>query len=313
MRNSQTQLSDLISSDGSSHPPPINLSFWVMAARPRTLTISTTPVIVGTALAWAVERRIHWLAVLAALIASVFIQLGTNIHNDAADFERGGDGPDRIGPPRVTASGLLNADAVHRGAFICFAIAALMGVFLVFVGGWPILLVGVLSIAAGWGYTGGPLPVAYTPLGEVFCVIFFGLCGVGGTYFLCVGEINFPAMLAGLAVGLLVAAVLLVNNHRDVVSDARVGRRTLPIVIGPALTVATFAGLMLLPFVLLPLIGRSLPHGQVWPALIALPLALTMIYRFAHEPRGPVFNRILVQTAQVEFVFSLLLSIGLFL
>ena len=117
--------------------------------------------------------------------------------------------------------------------------------------------------------------------------------------------------MAGLAIGSLVAAVLLVNNHRDVVSDARVGRRTLPIVVGPALTVAIFAALMLLPFALLPLIGRSLPHGQVWPALIALPLALAMIYRFAQEPRGPVFNRILVQTAQVEFAFSVLLSIGL--
>ncbi len=142
-------------------------------------------------------------------------------------------------------------------------------------------------------------------------MIFFGLGGVVGTYFLSTGQISSPAIVAGLAIGSLVAAVLLVNNHRDVVSDARVGRRTLPIVVGPALTVAIFAALMLLPFALLPLIGRSLPHGQVWPALIALPLALAMIYRFAQEPRGPVFNRILVQTAQVEFAFSVLLSIGL--
>jgi 1,4-dihydroxy-2-naphthoate octaprenyltransferase len=296
-----------------SRSAPSFLSSWVMAARPRTLTISSTPVMVGAALAWATEGRIHWLAVLAALIGSVFIQLGTNIHNDAADFRRGGDGPDRIGPPRVTASGLLSATAVNRGAIVCFAIAALMGVYLVFVGGWPILVLGVLSIAAGWAYTGGPLPIAYTPLGELFCVIFFGLGGVGGTYFLCTGQLSPPAVVAGLAIGLLVAAVLLVNNHRDVVSDARVGRRTLPIIVGTVLTVAIFAGLMLVPFVLLPLIGRSLPHGQVWPALIALPLALAMIYRFAREPRGPAFNRILVQTAQVQFAFSLLLSIGLFM
>ena len=138
------------------------------------------------------KDRVHWLAVLAALIGSVFIQLGTNIHNDAADFERGGDGPDRIGPPRVTSSGLLTATAVNRGAILCFAIAALMGVYLVFVGGWPILLLGILSIAAGWGYTGGPLPIAYTPLGELFCIIFFGLGGVGGTYFLCTGQITLP-------------------------------------------------------------------------------------------------------------------------
>lgn len=294
-----------------SQRTPTKLSFWVMASRPRTLTISATPVIVGTALAWAAQGSVHWPAVLAALIASMFIQIGTNIHNDAADFELGGDGPDRIGPARVTASGLLSAAAVKRGAYIAFAIAALTGVYLVTVGGWPILVLGLLSIASGWGYTGGPFPIAYTPFGELFCVIFFGLGGVVGTYFLSTGQVGFSAIVAGLALGSLVGAVLLVNNHRDVASDARVGRRTLPIVVGPAWTIIVFAGLMLLPFALLPLLGRSLPQGQVWPALLALPLALAMIYRFAREPRGPVFNRILVQTAQVEFAFSVLLSVGL--
>src|SRR5512138_1950034 len=138
----------------------MSFATWIMAARPRTLTLSVTPVIVGTALAWAIERKVHWLAVLAALIASALIQLGTNIHNDAADFERGSDGPDRIGPPRVTATGLLSATTVNRGAMVCFAIAALLGLYLTAVGGWPILLLGILSIAAGWGYTGGPYPIA---------------------------------------------------------------------------------------------------------------------------------------------------------
>ena len=161
-----------------------------MAGRPRTLTLSVTPVLVGAALAGAVEGNLHWPAVLAALAGSVFIQLGTNIHNDAADFERGGDRRDRIGPPRVTASGLLTATAVKRGAIVCFAIAALMGVYLVFVGGWPILMLGLLCIASGWGYTGGPFPIAYTPLGEVFVVAFFGVGAVSGTYFLCTGDIN---------------------------------------------------------------------------------------------------------------------------
>jgi 1,4-dihydroxy-2-naphthoate polyprenyltransferase len=312
MRNSQAPpaMGNLTS---SSRRAPMNVSFWLMAARPRTLTLSVTPVMVGTALAWAAESKVHWLAVLAALVGSVFIQLGTNIHNDAADFERGGDGPDRIGPPRVTASGLLTATTVNRGAMVCFAISALLGIYLVFVGGWPILVLGVLSIAAGWGYTGGPLPIAYTPLGELFCVAFLGVGAVGGTYFLCTGHIISPALLTGLAIGSLTGAVLLVNNHRDVVSDARVGRKTLPIVVGPIVTIAIFAGLLLLPFASLPLIGRALPQGQVWPALIALPLALIVIYRFAREPRGPVFNRILVLTVQVQLAFSLLLSIGLML
>ena len=291
----------------------MKLSSWIMAARPRTLTLSITPVVVGTALAWAAERKVHWLAVLAALVGSAFIQIGTNLHNDAADFKRGGDGPERIGPPRVTASGLLSATTVNRGAMICFAIAALMGIYLVFVGGWPILLLGILSIASGWGYTAGPFPIAYTPLGELFVVAFFGVAAVGGTYFLCTGEISLPALAAGVAVGSLTGGVLLVNNHRDVVSDARVGRRTLPIVVGPTLTIAVYIGLMLLPFALLPLIDGALPNGQVWPALIALPLVFVLIYRFAREPRGPVFNRILVQTVQAQLAFSLLLSLGLVL
>jgi 1,4-dihydroxy-2-naphthoate octaprenyltransferase len=291
----------------------MNLSSWLMAARPRTLSLSITPVAVGTALAWAVDRQIHWPAVLAALLGSMCIQLGTNLHNDSVDSERGGDGPDRVGPPRVTASGLLSGRNVKRGAAACFAAAALMGLYLVAVGGWPILLLGILSIASGWAYTGGPLPIAYTPLGELFVIAFFGVGAVGGTYWLCTADLGAPALAAGLALGLLTGAVLLVNNFRDVEADARVGRRTLAIVAGPQGTGWIFAGLMLLPYTLLPLIGRALPHGHVWPALITLPLTLALIYRFMREPCGRGFNRILLWTVQIQMLFSLLLSAGLVL
>jgi 1,4-dihydroxy-2-naphthoate octaprenyltransferase len=284
-----------------------------MAARPRTLSLSMTPVMVGTALAWATEGKIYWLAVLSALLGSIFIQLGTNLHNDAVDSERGGDGPDRVGPPRVTASGLLNAAIVKRGAAVCFAMAALMGLYLVFVGGWPILLLGILSILSGWAYTGGPLPIAYTPLGELFVVAFFGVGAVCGTYWLCTAYLGTAALVAGFAFGFLAAAVLLVNNYRDAEADARVGRKTLTIMVGPHVTVWIYAGLMLLPFALLPLIGHALPRGHVWPALVALPLALVLIYNFIHEPRGRGFNRILVWTVQIHFLFGLLLSLGLVL
>ena len=291
----------------------MTLSPWIMAARPRTLSLSFTPVLVGTAMAWAADGEVLWLPVLAALIASMFIQLGTNLHNDAADFERGSDGPDRIGPPRVTASGLLSATTVNRGALVCFAIAALLGLYLTYVGGWPILLLGILSIAAGWGYTGGPYPIAYTPLGEVFVVAFFGVAAVAGTYFLCRGHIAGSALTSGLAIGSLTGAVLLVNNYRDVESDARVGRRTLPIVAGKRHHNRSLCRADAAPFALLPLIGRGLPRGHVWAAFIASPLALALIWRFAREPRGPAFNQILVQTVQVQLAFSLLLSVGLLL
>lgn len=291
----------------------MQLSPWIMAARPRTLSLSLTPVIVGAALAWAVHRQIHWLAVAAALVGSMFIQLGTNLHNDAVDSERGGDGPDRVGPPRVTASGLLDAIAVKRGAFTCFAVAGLMGLYLVTVGGWPIFLLGILSILSGWAYTGGPVPIAYTPLGELFVVAFFGLGAVCGVYWLCLGALSATAIQAGLAIGLLAGAVLLVNNYRDADADARVGRRTLAIVAGPGVTTWIYAALMLFPFALLHPISHALPRGSVWPALIALPVAVAMIYRFAREPRGRGFNRILVRTVLTQFLFGMLLSLGLVL
>ena len=291
----------------------MKLSPWIMAARPRTLTLSLTPVIVGAALAWAVEREMHWRAVAAALVASMLIQLGTNLHNDAADSERGGDGPDRVGPPRVTASGLLNATAVKRGAIVCFAVAATIGLYLAVIGGWPILLLGTLSILSGWAYTGGPLPIAYTPLGELFVVAFFGLGAVCGIYWLCSGVISTVAIETGLAIGLLTGAVLLVNNYRDAEADARVGRRTLAIVAGPGLTAWIYAGLMLLPFALLRPIGDALPRGSVWPALMALPVTVVMIYYFVREPRGRGFNRILVRTVFTQLLFGILLSLGLVL
>jgi len=289
----------------------MKVSPWIVAARPRTLGLSMTPVLVGAAAAWAAERKFHFLAVVAALVASAFIQLGTNLHNDAADSERGGDGPDRIGPLRATASGLLEASVVKCGAAASFGVAAAMGLYLIYVGGWPIFLLGVLSIASGWCYTGGPFPIAYTPFGELFVLVFFGLVAVCGTYLLCTGHVTDVAVAAGLAIGSLTAAVLLVNNQRDAVADARVGRRTLAIVAGPRITVGIFAALMALPFVLLPMIGRSLSHGHVWPAAIAAPAALWVTYSFARAERTPILNRRLVQTVLVQLLFSALLSVGL--
>jgi 1,4-dihydroxy-2-naphthoate polyprenyltransferase len=286
------------------------MSAWMTAARPRTLSLSTTPVVVGAALAWAMQRQLNWRAVAAAFVGSMLIQIGTNMHNDAADSKRGGDGPDRVGPLRAVASGLLDGAAVNRAACACFALAALIGVYLIWVGGWPIFALGVASILSGWAYTGGPFPIAYTPFGELFVVAFFGLAAVDGTYWLCTGTIGAAAVWAGLALGLLTGAVLLVNNHRDTEADARVGRRTLAIMAGPAATTWIYAVLMLAPFALLRPIGQALPSGHAWPALVALPLAGVAIYRFAREPQGRGFNRILVLTVQIQTLFSLLLALG---
>ena len=289
----------------------IKLSSWLMAARPRTLALSASPVVVGAALAWAAQSRIHGPALVAALMGSACIQVATNLHNDAADSERGADGADRVGPPRVTASGLLSAGAVKRAAFTCFAVALLMGIYLVAVGGWPILAIGVLSIASGWAYTGGPRPIAYTPLGELFVIAFFGVGAVAGTFWLCAGKMASEILPAGLALGLMAGAVLLVNNFRDREADARVGRRTLAILAGSQATTFIYAAMMLLPFALLLPISHRLPQHDVWLALIALPPALALVYRFFREPPGRGFNRILVWTVQLQALFSLLLAAGM--
>ncbi len=286
------------------------LSSWIMAARPRTLSLSVTPVALAVALAWASHRQIHETAALSAFLGSALIQIGTNLHNDAMDSMRGGDGPDRIGPPRVTASGLLDANLVKRAAWGCYAGAAVFGLYLIAFGGWPIFALGVLSILSGWAYTGGPWPIAYAPFGELFVVLFFGIGAICGTYWLCTMHLDAAAIESGLAIGLLTAAVLLVNNHRDVEADARVGRKTLAIVAGSAATSWIYAGLMLAPFALLLPINFALPKAHVWLAFGALPTAASLIYRFKHEPHRSAFNRILVHTVRAQFLFGLLLSLG---
>ena len=164
----------------------MDLSPWIKSARPRTLSLSLTPYVSARLLPGrTTSRQIDLLVVLSAFLGSMFIQIGTNLHNDVVDSERGGDGLDRLGPLRVTASGLLSGAFVRRGAIVCFGLAALFGIYLVIVGGWQILVLGLLAILSGWTYTGGPLPIAYTPFGEMFVVAFFGIGAVCGTYWLC--------------------------------------------------------------------------------------------------------------------------------
>jgi 1,4-dihydroxy-2-naphthoate polyprenyltransferase len=291
--------------------PAKTANAWLMAARPFSLSLSVVPVAVGAALAWAAERAIDWPAVAAAFLGAVCIHVGTNLHNDTLDAAPGGYGIERLGPPRATAQGLLPASAVRRAAWASFALAALAGCYLVAVGGWPILALGLASIAAGWAYSGGVRPIAHTPLGEIFVIVFFGFGAVGGTYWLCTLHLSGTALIGGLAVGCFAAAVLTVNNQRDVEVDARVGRLTLPMLLGARATHGLYALLMLVPFALLPALAPSLPHGTVWPAALALIPALVLIVRFARAPRDRGLNRILLGTVQTQVLFALLLCGGL--
>lgn len=293
--------------------PPAGLHVWWTAIRPRTLPLAASPVLVGLALAWAEGAHPRWAVALATLAAALLIQIGTNLHNDAADFARGNDGADRLGPLRVTAAGWLAAAAVRRAAHFAFGAAFALGIYLAVVGGWPIVAIGLASLAAGLAYSGGPRPLSHTPWGEAYVWLFFGVLAVIGSHLLQTGQLSPAALLAGAALGLPAAAVLLVNNLRDVAADTRAGRRTLAAVLGDAVSRRLHALLLFTPFFALPVLALLLPgkHG-LWLALLALPAALSVTRRM-REARGVELNAVLAATARAQFVFASLLAIGLLL
>jgi 1,4-dihydroxy-2-naphthoate octaprenyltransferase len=281
---------------------------WFLACRPKTLTVSLSPVVVGSAVAWHDSGALLWLPLLAAALGAALIQIGTNLFNDVGDFLRGTDTPGRLGPKRAAAEGWLSVRAIRGGAWLAFALAFLCGIYLVWHGGWPIVAIGLASLAAGWAYTGGPKPIAYGPLGEVFVFLFFGLVAVGGSYYLQTLDLTPGALLAAALVGLHAAAVITVNNYRDHDGDAANGKNTLAVRLGRPATRHLYAAQMLAPYLLLPLLA-----DLGWPALLpllSLPLALRLISRFYREAPGPVFNNILAATAGLQLVFALLLTLS---
>ena len=284
---------------------------WLLAIRPKTLGISVVPVLVGSTLAWADQSSLQWLPVLAALLAAMLIQIGTNLHNDAADFERGADTAERLGPPRATAEGWFSALQVKQAALGSFCGAFLIGIYLVWVGGWPILTIGLLSLLAGYAYTGGPRPIAYSATGELFVFLFFGLLAVCGSYYLQTTNITLDSLICAVAIGLLAAAVLLVNNYRDLETDRQANKLTLTHYLGQERARQLYVLLILLPFAL-PIAFNHQRDG-IWLVVLSLPFAIWLLQRFFREPPGPGFNAILANTAKLQLLFGVLLSIGLLL
>lgn len=293
-------------------PAPSPARVWLMAARPATLPAAAAPVLVGTAAAAAVGS-FRLLPALAALLGALLIQIGTNYANDYFDFKKGADTAERIGPTRATQSGLLRPETVRNGMIATFALAALVGLYLVAVGGWPILVVGVLSIAAGVLYTGGPWPLGYNGLGDVFSFVFFGLVAVCGTAYVQAGAVPLLAILASLPIAALVTAILVVNNLRDVATDRVAGKRTLAVIFGPGFARAEYAALVIAPYLLLPVIWLA---GGATPCvllpLLTAPLAVRLMRTMLSES-GPTLNRALKGTGQLELLFGLLLALGLVL
>ena len=296
----------LHSKPGSKKPakPP---NIWLLGMRPRTLTMAAVPVTVGAVLAWAGGANPDWLTFIATLTCAVLIQIGTNLLNDAKDGERGADGPDRIGPLRITGAGLAKPKQVRRAALTCFVAALAAGLYLVFVGGMPILLIGLASLVSGYAYSSGRRPLSHGPFSEVYVIVFFGLVAVAGSYYLQSGQLPESAvLLTGIAIGCYAAAVLLVNNLRDTAADLRAGRRTLAGRLGTRATQLLYGFLVLLPFPLLVIAWGVQALGLAW---LSLPVCLWLALRFANMQVGPGMNAQLGRTALVQVLVGALLIV----
>jgi 1,4-dihydroxy-2-naphthoate octaprenyltransferase len=288
-----------------------HLRLWLLAARPRTLPAAVAPVLVGTALAGS-EGTFRALPFAAALVGSVFIQIGTNLSNDYSDARRGADTEDRLGPVRVTAGGLMPPRHVLVGTYVAFGVAVAAGLYLAAEAGWELLVVGVASILAGVLYTGGPRPYGYEGLGELFVFTFFGLVAVAGSYFVQTEGLRWEAIALGVPVGLLAAAILVVNNVRDIDTDRRAGKRTLAVKLGRERARGLFAGMVLVAF-LVPV--ALVPALSPWLLLVlaAVPLVPPLVRTVRTRSDGPALNGALAGTGRLLAVFSLLLSGGLLL
>ena len=290
------------------------LKIWVTAARLRTLPAAVAPVLVGTSLACGPFDTFHALRFIAALFGALFIQVGTNLSNDYSDARRGADTEDRLGPVRVTAGGLVPPSQVLMATYITFGLAVLCGVYLIAVAGWAILVVGVLSIAAGVLYTGGPRPYGYEGLGEVFVFLFFGIAAVAGSTYAQIEHWPWEAFAYAVPVGLLASAILVVNNVRDMETDRRAGKRTLAVRLGRERTRQMYAAMLALAYVT-SLVGWLFGSLSAWTALcwLTIPLALKLARTVRTHTDGPTLNAALADTGKLQLAFCILLSAGILL
>jgi 1,4-dihydroxy-2-naphthoate polyprenyltransferase len=290
----------------------VPLRIWAMAARPRTLPAAIAPVLVGTALAGS-EGDFRPLAFCAALVGSIFIQIGTNLSNDYSDARRGADTEERLGPVRVTAGGLVPPRKVLVATWLAFAIAVAAGAYLIALVGWELLAVGAASILAGVLYTGGPRPYGYEGLGELFVFGFFGVVAVTGSYYVQTEDLSWLALGLSVPVGLLAAAILVVNNIRDLDTDRRAGKRTLAVRLGRDRARRLFVVTVTLPFAIVVALAVIEARPELLLALLPAPLVLPLVRTVSSRTDGPSLNRALARCGALLALFSLLLSTGLLL
>ena len=282
---------------------------WLIAIRIKTLPAAISPVLLGTALAFHYGDS-NPFTFLMTLLAAVLIQIGANFANDVYDFEKGSDRADRLGPQRATQSGLISPADMKKAMWKIFALAIGVGFYLAYVGGWPIVIIGLASIATGIAYTGGPYPLGYHGWGDVFVFIFFGLVAVPGTYYLQTGSVTEFSLWLGAVMGMLITSILVVNNLRDRDADIISGKKTLAVRFGKTFSKIQFILLVMLPFVLPFHLWRQWNKMSFLLTLFTLPIAVHLIIQLFNNT-GADLNKVLASTARFLFIFTLLLSAGL--
>jgi len=286
------------------------LQIWWMAIRPKTLPAAAAVVIagVGAALGDGVFRPGP---ALAALGVGLLLQIGANLANDVYDFYRGADQEGRLGPPRVTQAGLLSPNQVFAGMWVIFGLAGMLGLYLTWEAGWPVLLLGAVAILSAIAYTGGPFPLAYHGLGDVFVFIFFGLVAVCGTYYVQAGTLSAQAWWTAVVMGLLTVNLLVVNNLRDIDTDRKAGKQTLAVMLGAAGARREYLICLALAFGI-PAVMAALGIMSPWVLLtwLMLPRAVRLV-RFIATETGRTLNQALAGTGQFELFFGILLALGM--
>jgi 1,4-dihydroxy-2-naphthoate polyprenyltransferase len=286
---------------------------WFLAIRPKTLTAAIVPVIVGSVLIYTSSYQVNWWLSVFALLGALFIQVGTNLINDALDFRKGADTENRIGPTRITQAGFISHEKVFLAGLICFAVAMAFGLPLIMAGGWLILVIGLVSLVCGYAYTAGPYPLAYKGLGELFVILFFGIVAVAGTFYLHAGTFSWGVLIAGLQVGALSTVLIAINNLRDAEGDKLANKLTLAVRYGKTFGRIEISALLLSPF-LLNLYWIS--SGYMVAAIFSFTM-MPLAYRIAKkiwtiEPSAE-YNALLASAAKLHLGFGILFSFGILL
>lgn len=287
-----------------------NFKVWIEASRPKTLLAAAVPVIVGSAVA-IYHSAFRADTALIALICSLLIQIATNFVNDLYDFLAGSDNSNRKGPKRASVSGLISTSSMKKAIYITFGTAFILGLYLVYTGGLLILLIGILSIMAGFAYTAGPFPLAYNGLGDIFVFVFFGLVATTGTYFVQAGEITPLAFWASVPVGALVTNILVVNNYRDIEEDRISNKRTLAVIFGKTFTRIQYIVFMLISYIIPVFVYISFKSDiYVFLPLLSLPLSVKLI-RMIFSLEGSDLNKTLELTAKLSGLYAILFAAGI--